>query len=100
MQPETRHSETGGPARLTGQVLGNGDTETEIVYGAEKNILHWADQSSQGRIKVSCTGTKEGPVSLQFLSPHLPQLRTSVSRVHPSLVSLNATVRQQHSKVQ
>jgi hypothetical protein len=26
------------------------------VYGEEKNILYWADQSSQARIKVSCTG--------------------------------------------
>jgi hypothetical protein len=32
-------------------MLGDGDTSIEIVYGEEKNILYWVDQSSQGRIK-------------------------------------------------
>ncbi len=38
-------------------LLDDGDTGIEIVYSEEKNILYWADQSSQGRTKNSCTGT-------------------------------------------
>jgi hypothetical protein len=29
-------------------MLGDEDTSIEIVYGEEKNILYWADQSSRG----------------------------------------------------
>ncbi len=60
------YSETGGPARLPAQV--------EILYGEEKTF---SDQSSQGRIKVSCTGmtsptiqTRKDPFQLYSLSPN------------------------------
>jgi hypothetical protein len=53
--PEKPLSETGGPARLLARVAGR--CEIEIVYVQEKNILYWADQSSQGRTKISCTAT-------------------------------------------
>jgi hypothetical protein len=57
--------------------------------------LYWADQSNQGRIKVSCTGMKtEEPneatkgVTLSFVLFESPF--TSVSTVsHSSLVSLD-----------
>ncbi len=56
----------------------------EIVYGEEKNILYWADQSSQGRIGVSCTGTtsqmnqpRKDPFHLYSLNPHSPQFQQS-----------------------
>jgi hypothetical protein len=46
--------------------------------------LYWADQSSQGRIKVSCTGMtsptrqpKKDPFHLYALSPHSPQFQRS-----------------------
>jgi hypothetical protein len=29
------------------------------MYGEEKSIFYWADQSSQGRIQVYCTGYDE-----------------------------------------
>ncbi len=51
------HSDTGGPARLPAQVAGQwGHINWNSVWWG-KNILYWADQSSQGRIKVPCTGT-------------------------------------------
>jgi hypothetical protein len=61
-----------------------------------KNILYWADQSSQGRIKVSCTGmetgepnepTKEGPLSfVLFEVPFaLVESVSTVSRDHRSV---------------
>ncbi len=31
-------------------LLGDGDTPSEIVYGEEKYVLYWVDQSSKGRI--------------------------------------------------
>ncbi len=39
------------------RLLGDGANKFKKVYGEEKNILYWTDQSSQGRIKVSCAGT-------------------------------------------
>jgi hypothetical protein len=43
-------------------LLGDGDKLIDIVYGDEKNILRWADQSKQGATKISCTGTT-GPTN-------------------------------------
>jgi hypothetical protein len=56
-------------------LLGDGNTGTEIVYGErKKKIFYWAEQSSQGRAKIYCTGMtsqiKEGPLSfVLFESP-------------------------------
>ncbi len=36
-------------------LLGVGDKRNEIVYADGKNILYWADYSSQGRTEISCT---------------------------------------------
>ncbi len=65
------YSDIGGPARLPAQVAGRwGAHKLKIAYGDEKNILYWADQSNEGRTKISCTGTtspeptKVGPPSL------------------------------------
>jgi hypothetical protein len=76
------NSAIGGPARLPAQVLGDGDTKIEIVYVEEINILYWSDQSSQGRIKISCTdGTsptnqpRKDPLHLYSISPQLPQFQ-------------------------
>jgi hypothetical protein len=67
------------------------------VYGEEKSILFWADQSGQGRIKVAVSEdepnepTKKGPLSfVLFESPFISVSR--VSKSHPSLVSLGFTV--------
>jgi hypothetical protein len=71
--------------------LDDGDKIIEIVYGEEKNILFWADQSSQGRIKVSCTGITSPmnqPRKFSFvLFESLFTLVSTVSRGHSSLVS-------------
>ncbi len=47
--------------------------------------MYWADQSSQDRIKVSCTSTtspanqtRKDPFSFVLLSPHTPQFQLSV----------------------
>ncbi len=77
------------------------------MYGKEKNVLYWADQISQNRIKISSTGptspmnqprrdpchdkpnepTKEGPLSFVLTGSPFTSVST-VSRGHPSLVSL------------
>ncbi len=61
-----------------------------------ENILYWADESSQGRTKISFTGTKsptnqprKNPFHLYSYSPHLPVL--TVSR-GPPLSSLSGSV--------
>jgi hypothetical protein len=75
------------------------------VYDEEKNILHWADKSSQGITKISCTGMpsptnqqRKDPFSfVLFESPF-----TSVSTDgmgHPSLVSLITTDRRFKNEV-
>jgi hypothetical protein len=65
-------------------LLGDGDKGIEKVYGEEKNILYWADESSQGRTKISCTGTtsptnqpSKGPFHLYSLNTHSPQFQQS-----------------------
>jgi hypothetical protein len=68
------------------------------VYVELKNILYWADQSSQGRIKALLDRhdkpnepTKEGLFS--FVLFEFPFSSVSpVSRGHPSLVSLIKTI--------
>ncbi len=74
-------------------MLGDEDTSIEIVYGEEKNILYWADQSSRGIKKISCTGTtsptnqtKKDPLHLYSISPHFPQFLL-VSLVDTSTVA-------------
>jgi hypothetical protein len=69
--------------------LGDGDTWFETVNGEEKNILYWTDQNSQGRIKISFTGTtgptkptKDGPLSFALHKPPFASVST-VSRGHP-----------------
>jgi hypothetical protein len=70
----------------------------------EKNVLYWADKSSRGRTKISWTSTtspanqpRKNPFHLSSLSPHSPQFQT-VSRGHPSLVSLEITNKRRGSK--
>ncbi len=62
-------------------LLGDGDKLIEIVYGEEKYILYCADQSSQGKTKISCTGTMsptnqlmKDTIHVYSLSLHLPQI--------------------------
>jgi hypothetical protein len=38
--------------------LGDEDKGIEKVYYEEKNILYWADESNQGRTKISCQHRK------------------------------------------
>ncbi len=60
--------------------------------------MYWADQSSSGRIKVSCIywhnetnePTKKGPLSFVLIESLFFSVST-VSRDHPSLVSLLVT---------
>jgi hypothetical protein len=40
-------------ARLPAQPAGQWGQMSKIVYGEEINILYWADESSQGRTKIS-----------------------------------------------
>jgi hypothetical protein len=76
-------------------LLGDGDKGSQIVYDEEKNILYWANWSSQDRKNISCNGTKsptkettkEGPLSYVLLETPIASVST-VSRGHPSLISL------------
>ncbi len=62
----------------------------QMVYGEEKNIFYWADHSSQGGIKVFCTGTtsptnqpRKDPFHLYSLSPHYsPKFHQSAGAIH------------------
>ncbi len=54
------------------RLLGNGVKGIEIVYGEDKNILYWADYSSQGTTGPTNQLRKE-PFHLSPLSPHSPQ---------------------------
>jgi hypothetical protein len=72
-------------------LLDDGDREIEIVYDWEKNIFYWADWSSQGRPKISCTDMisptnqpRKDPYHVFSLSPHSPQFQ-KVGRGRPSL---------------
>jgi hypothetical protein len=55
MAPEDAHSETGGPARQPAQVARRWGHIKWNSGRWGKKYLYWADQCSQGRIKVSCT---------------------------------------------
>jgi hypothetical protein len=100
--PET-HTNTGDLARLPAHLAGHGDKGIEIVHSEEKNILYLAYyRSSQGRTKISCTGTtsptnqpRKGSIHLSSLSPHHTSVST-VSRGHPFIVSLVRMVRTVH----
>ncbi len=72
--------------------LNNGYKRIETVCGEEKNIMYWADWSSQGRTKLTCTGTTspmnqpwKEPFHLYSLSPHFPQFRQSARAILSSL---------------
>jgi len=78
-----KHSETGGPARLPAQVSGRwGHINLNSVQWG-KFFFYWADQSRQGRIKISCTcmtsneGPGRDPLYKYSISPHLPQFQQS-----------------------
>ncbi len=87
-------------------LLGDGNKGIVKLYGEEKNILCCARWSSQFRAKISSTGTtspmkpkihyqpRKDPFHLYSLSPHSPQFQPgfTVSRGHPSLVSLKKTL--------
>jgi hypothetical protein len=67
-----------------------------------KNILYWADQSSQGRIKVSCTGM-ESPTNQPRKGPfHMYESPFSsvstVSRDHWSVGHLKKSNLKGHHK--
>jgi hypothetical protein len=90
-------------------LLGDGDKGFKTVYDEEKNIFYWADWSSQGRTKISCTGTKsptnqprKGLVHLYSSSSDLPQFQQSAG---PFLSSLSGRkqgegyqIEKEHSK--
>jgi hypothetical protein len=68
------------------------------VCGEEKNTLYWADESSQGKIKNLLywhdepnEPAKEGPLSFVLYKSPFASVST-VSRGHPSPVSLATTV--------
>ncbi len=77
--PGTHKLETGDQTQLPAQLTGRwGQINWNSVRWG-KNILSWADWSSQGRTKISCTGTmsptnqpRKDPFHLYSLSPHLP----------------------------
>ncbi len=46
---------------LRSGLLGDGDAPSEIVYGEEKHVLYWANQSSKGRIKSTGTTRPTAP---------------------------------------
>ncbi len=65
-------------------LLGDGDKGIEKVYTVRKKYLYSADESSQGRTKISCTGTtsptnqpRKGPFHLYSLNTHSPQFQQS-----------------------
>jgi hypothetical protein len=66
------------------RVLGNSKVKKCAVR--KKNFLYWADQSSQGRTKISCTGMKR-PTNPPRKGPFASV--STFSRGHPSLVSLS-----------
>jgi hypothetical protein len=58
------------------------DQWNEIENGNRKIILYWADWSSRGRTKISCTATtcptnlpRKDPFHMYSLSPYLPQFQ-------------------------
>ncbi len=57
------------------------------MRGEEKNVLYRADKSSQGRIKISCNGTRnqprKGPFHLYSISLHFPQFQHSAAEATP-----------------
>jgi hypothetical protein len=64
--------------------MGDGDKEIEVVYGEEKNILYWADLTSQGRTEISSTGTaspmnqpRKNPFHWSSLNLNSPQFQQS-----------------------
>jgi hypothetical protein len=64
--------------------MGTNQQRIEKVYSRKKNILYWADWSSQHRTKISCTGTtrlmnqpRKDPFHLSSFSPHSPQFQQS-----------------------
>ncbi len=85
---DRQHGMTACPAYWP---MGKNDVKQSLFE--ERNILYRADQSSQGRTKISCNGmaslTKQSRdlFHMYSLSPQLPQFSTVV-RGHQSLVSL------------
>jgi hypothetical protein len=72
------------------RLLGDGDTPSVIVYGEEKHVLYWVDQSSKGRIKISCTGTtrptkmpRKDPIHLYSMHKSSFALVSTASRGPP-----------------
>jgi hypothetical protein len=84
-----------------------------------KKFLYRADKSSQGRIKICCTGltsptnqTRKDPLQLYSISPQLPRFEQSAGVIplyglsgfntqqgHPSLVSLVSSVSRGHPSI-
>jgi hypothetical protein len=78
-------------------LLADGDNRIEIVYSEEKNILYWADKSPrQNKNLVNRHGkpqktTKEGLFPFVLFESPFTSIST-VSRGHPSLVSLLVSI--------
>ncbi len=71
-------------------LLGDEDKLSEIRCSEEKNILYWAESSSQGRTKISYTGTttptnqsRKDPFHMYSLSPHFASVSTVSSGAPP-----------------
>jgi hypothetical protein len=77
------------------ELLGGRDTQIELVYGEEQNILYIADQSSQGRIKFCLYWHDEpnvGPLTFVLFESPFTSVST-ISKGDPSLVSLILTLK-------
>ncbi len=102
-RPETHTTRQATQHGCLPSFLGGGDKGIQRVYGEEKNILHQADRSSQGRTKISCTNrtsptnqTRKDFFHLYSLSPHLPQLQQSAGSAPlppSSLCEVDASVK-------
>ncbi len=73
------HSEKGGPGRLPAQPVGDGTHKLKLLLQGEKICCF---QNSQGRRRISCTGTtslkkqpRKKPIHLYSISLHLPQFQ-------------------------
>ncbi len=81
--PETQNKRQATKHDSLHRLLGDGDKRIEIMYSGDI-YFYWADKSSQGRTKISCTGTtspsnhpRKDPFHWYFLSPHSPQFQQS-----------------------
>jgi hypothetical protein len=97
LSPETHTKRQATQHGCLPGLLGDGDNRIKIVYGEEKNILYWDDKSPrQNKNLVNLHGkpkkpTMEGLLSFVLFESPFTSVST-VSRGHPSLVSLLVSI--------